>query len=292
MLNDPHIPLLLWWALEDKAVSDRERVLQLFDSPAAWQNPLAPEVHRGATEPPLHGGGERGGSADLYSAARRGAGPAETDLVIRGMDQALAGRHQPRSPELASQSADLWSTSGAEPYASPSWLTPGHPQAYERALQVIADSKAPAGKRIVLHRVLGQIGKSECVPTLWKLLADSEPGSPHGGAVSPAALPGPDHRRRRCWPLSADAAHPTWPSANLAVQQAGIGASVSRVRWTGAGSIPRKFPSIKCAASCCTTTGIHQLVEKHWGKIGQETAGEHGHGSTASNICSELAPAT
>src|SRR5205807_1785972 len=31
-VNDPFIPLLLWWAIEDKAVSDREQVLHLLDS--------------------------------------------------------------------------------------------------------------------------------------------------------------------------------------------------------------------------------------------------------------------
>src|SRR5439155_8065582 len=35
-LDDPYIPLLLWWAIEDKAISDRESVLGLLDSPSAW----------------------------------------------------------------------------------------------------------------------------------------------------------------------------------------------------------------------------------------------------------------
>jgi hypothetical protein len=39
-VNDPHIPLLLWWSVEDKAVSDREAVLGLLDTPEAWQRPL------------------------------------------------------------------------------------------------------------------------------------------------------------------------------------------------------------------------------------------------------------
>src|SRR5439155_4003 len=38
--GDPHVPLLLWWAVEAKANSDRERVLALFDSPDFWRLPL------------------------------------------------------------------------------------------------------------------------------------------------------------------------------------------------------------------------------------------------------------
>src|SRR5262249_4928234 len=39
-LNDPQIPLLLWWAVEDKAASDTELVLRLLDAAADWQTPL------------------------------------------------------------------------------------------------------------------------------------------------------------------------------------------------------------------------------------------------------------
>src|SRR5439155_4262790 len=38
--EDPHIPLLLWWAIEAKADSDREQVLELLDTPVAWHNAL------------------------------------------------------------------------------------------------------------------------------------------------------------------------------------------------------------------------------------------------------------
>ncbi len=40
-VDDPHLPLLLWWAIEDKVRSDREEVLQRFASRAAWQLPIA-----------------------------------------------------------------------------------------------------------------------------------------------------------------------------------------------------------------------------------------------------------
>src|SRR5262249_42590976 len=34
-VSDPHIPLLLWWAIEDKAISHREQILALLHDPAA-----------------------------------------------------------------------------------------------------------------------------------------------------------------------------------------------------------------------------------------------------------------
>src|SRR5262249_47363868 len=39
-VNDPFIPLLIWWAIEDKAATDRAQVSQILDSQAAWHNVL------------------------------------------------------------------------------------------------------------------------------------------------------------------------------------------------------------------------------------------------------------
>ncbi|HEY1858955.1 MAG TPA: HEAT repeat domain-containing protein [Gemmataceae bacterium] len=38
--GDPHIPLLLWWAIEDKAIAHRDLVLGLLDKPEMWKKPL------------------------------------------------------------------------------------------------------------------------------------------------------------------------------------------------------------------------------------------------------------
>ena len=40
-MQDPRVPLCLWWALESKAVSDRDAVLAVFDDPKVWDHPLA-----------------------------------------------------------------------------------------------------------------------------------------------------------------------------------------------------------------------------------------------------------
>src|SRR5207248_7498756 len=39
-VSDPHIPLLVWWAIEDKAISHREQVLALLEDPASWRAPI------------------------------------------------------------------------------------------------------------------------------------------------------------------------------------------------------------------------------------------------------------
>src|SRR5690606_28776407 len=47
-VQDPDIPLLVWWALESKAISDREELLALFGEREFWDHPIMLEtiLHR------------------------------------------------------------------------------------------------------------------------------------------------------------------------------------------------------------------------------------------------------
>src|SRR5262249_40622786 len=39
-VNDPHIPLLLWWAIESKAISHRDQVVALLQNAESWRMPI------------------------------------------------------------------------------------------------------------------------------------------------------------------------------------------------------------------------------------------------------------
>ena len=97
--DDPFIPMLLWWAIEDKAISDRDAVLGLLDSPEAWRAPI---VRRFIVERLARRYVDEGGEADLKACARLLAaapGQAETDLLLRGIDKSLEGRRLEKAPE-------------------------------------------------------------------------------------------------------------------------------------------------------------------------------------------------
>src|SRR5262249_15385096 len=38
--DDPYVPLMLWWALESKALSDADEVLAFCGRPEAWHDPV------------------------------------------------------------------------------------------------------------------------------------------------------------------------------------------------------------------------------------------------------------
>ncbi len=102
-LGDPHIPLLLWWAIENKAVSDRPRVLAMFNHAAAWQQPMIARhimprlTQRYAAE---------GTEADLAIVAQlieNAPNPAERERLLTAVGEAFKGRQIENIPPALRQ---------------------------------------------------------------------------------------------------------------------------------------------------------------------------------------------
>jgi putative membrane-bound dehydrogenase-like protein len=275
-VDDPHIPLLLWWAIEDKAVSDRERVLQLLDSPAAWQNPL---IRRFIVQRLSRRYMAAGTEADLLTCARLLAmapGPAEADLIIRGMEKALEGRRLQAVPDaLTRQLARQWSTSKPSLALISLGLRLNDRQAYEHALPLALDSKLSAKDRTFLIEVLGQIGNRGCVPSLLKLLGESEPAAIRMAALS-ALQPYPD-------PTITEAVLAAYPKMSSSLRGRAQTLLCNRPASARAfleavdkGRINPKEVSFDQVRRILLhhDAEIQRLVEKHWGKIGQEPPGQ------------------
>jgi putative heme-binding domain-containing protein len=275
-VDDPHIPLLLWWAIEDKAVSARERVLHLLDSPAAWQNPL---LRRFIVTRLSRRYMAAGTEEDLLTCARLLAmapGSAEADLVIRGMEKALEGRRLQSVPDaLSQQLARLWSAKKPSLPLISLGLRLNDPMAYERALQLILDAKLSTKDRTFLIEILGQIGNPGCVPAVLKLLGQSQPTAIRMAALS--ALQGFSGG------TITDAVLAAYPKMSSALRGRAQTLLCSRAASTRAfleavdkGTInPKEVPFDQVRRMLLHHDGeIQRLVEKLWGKIGQEPPGE------------------
>jgi hypothetical protein len=66
-VDDIHIPLLIWWAIESKADNDREAVLALFSDKAFWDQPL---VSKHLSERLMRRYAATGQRKDLLTAAK------------------------------------------------------------------------------------------------------------------------------------------------------------------------------------------------------------------------------
>jgi putative membrane-bound dehydrogenase-like protein len=274
-VQDPHIPLLLWWAIEDKAVSDREQVVGLLDTPAAWQTPL---IRRFIVERLGRRYLAEGTEAGVAACARLLAmapGTADCDLVIQGMEKALEGRHLKQVPaSLAERITSLVQQQPANLTLTRLALRLGNPKAYERAVRLAADAKAPATQRLALIDVLGQIGNAGCVPALLELIGDSQPASIRQAALA-ALQPFQD-------PAIADTVLARYPQMPAALRSRAQSLLFSRPASTLKFLLAvdsERIASKEVGPDQLRRIALHHdaqidsLVEKHWGKFSPATAG-------------------
>jgi putative membrane-bound dehydrogenase-like protein len=275
-VSDPHIPLLLWWAVEDKAISDRDRVLALLDSGETWQMPL---IRQTLIERLGRRYMAEGGEADFATCARLLAaapGPDEVKLLVQGMDKALEGRQLPKVPAvLEKQLSDLWTKQNSSPLLVRFALRLGSPQGYERALAIVADAKAPAADRSNLIEVLGQTAKPECIPVLLRVLSEGKGDEVRGAALA-ALQPFAEERVTR-------AVLDAYPSLSAALRSKAQTLLCSRpasalafLQAVDAGKINSKevpLDPLRRVAGY-KDERLTKLIEKRWGKVGPQAAGE------------------
>ncbi|HWG43164.1 MAG TPA: PVC-type heme-binding CxxCH protein [Gemmataceae bacterium] len=163
--GDIHQPLLLWWAIESKSESDRERVTALFEDSAVWRMPLVRThlLHR-----LMRRYAAAGTRKDLLTCARLlrlAPGAEQSKQLLRGFEEAFHGRPLGNLPtELAEALAK---------YAGSSivlGLRQNRPEAVEKALAVLADVKADANQRLQYVQILSEVKQPKALPVLLELV--------------------------------------------------------------------------------------------------------------------------
>ncbi len=184
--GDPFIPLLLWWAVEDKAVANRQLVLQLVADKQAWQRPLVRDTIAGRLARRFAAEDTEQGYATCARLLALAPGAAEIDLLIREMEQEFQGRRLEKiPPAMENPLAELWEKGPPNPALVQFMLRLGSPAALGGALELIADRMAATDQRISLLRAVGESRQVESVAVMLKLLDAQEPA-----AIRAAALAG------------------------------------------------------------------------------------------------------
>jgi putative membrane-bound dehydrogenase-like protein len=166
--GDIYLPLLLWWAIESKCESDRDRVLALFEDSEVWRLPMVRThlLHR-----LMRRYAATGARKDLLICARllRLAPDAESGKrLLRGFEEAFQGRPLGNLPaELAEA---LAKHAGSSVVLG---LRQGRPEAVEKALAVIANDKADGNERLQYVQILGEVKQPKAVPVLLGIIERS-----------------------------------------------------------------------------------------------------------------------
>ena len=168
----------MWWAIEDKALSDREEVLQRFASATAWQLPIA----RSTVIERL---------ARRYLAERSEAGyaacarileqaPTRDDVrrLVQAMEQDLSGPRLAKLPApLAPVLEKLWREDSSDPTLTRLALRLGSDEAFRRAESRMSDRSEPQAVRLTFISAVGQSPDDDTRRRLLPLLDETQKGS-------------------------------------------------------------------------------------------------------------------
>ena len=176
--GDVQMPLLIWWAIEDKAISDIDRVLQMVEAGDLWHRPIMTRfiIERLARRYLSEG---TNASADACAILLRHARREKTvDLVLGGMLQALSGQKRDNLPEsLVSAVTETVRLESANPRAIELALRLSVPGASTAAMKMAAGQTTLADDRIALLKALGESKTAEAIEGLLLVLAD-DPSDP------------------------------------------------------------------------------------------------------------------
>jgi putative heme-binding domain-containing protein len=274
-LADPHIPLLLWWAIEDKAISDREQVLKLADSAKAWNRPLM-RSNVGRLARRYLGEGKPEGYAACARLLAKAPTPAERERLIQAMEEQMEGLHLDKAPEalaavLKPRLAEERPGSALIRLALRLGLEAAYPLATARA----ADARREATERAGFIRLLGELKRPASLPALIERLGDKEPVPVRVAALS--AL------QRYETPEVATAIVERYPKMTPALREQARDVLVSRSSWSAnvltavaAGSLPAKdfSPEQVRRIFLHKDAKINDRAEKVWGQVRASTSRE------------------
>ena len=201
--HDPHLPLLIWWAVERHAIAATEEVLSAFADPPSWQTPIVREFVLGRLMRRLAGDGDKSalaGCGRLINAApddtqrRRMISEFDAGLKMLGRQKTprlplpenrFAVRQikpQPNNielkvvpPELISALADIWDDQTTDALSLRVSARLGNLAAMKQVVAIALDSDTHEKTRLEMLRILEELGDAgSCVEPSLSLLENSE----------------------------------------------------------------------------------------------------------------------
>jgi len=267
--TDKHLPLLLWWALESKATSDRAAVLELLKDSALWRTPLFSQhlISRLGQRYTAERTDENLSTAAQLLAL---APTLEAqDELIKGMEAGLQGDRVTSVPEaLQKQVASVW---GARPHTAALVsfaLRLNYADAGPAAVEILAQPKISAAERRSLLELLAERRVEAAVPVITQLLKAEKSDNAKLDLLNALA--------RFNAPEVGQTIIDLLPSFSSKVRSAGINALSSRADWARSllelvdrGQVKKEQLSVGnlLAIQKLGDPQVDQLLKKHWGNL-------------------------
>jgi putative membrane-bound dehydrogenase-like protein len=282
-VDDPLIPLLVWWAIEKSALDRAGTISSIFiqhrDHPLFRKYLMERIVQRYmASKTPL---GYRAVEeflvfSSLDSPDRNHNVQADLQPILSGMEKALIAKQLSQvPPELEQQIERLWQNYPNHPLAIRVLIRMNYPKAKAQLLKLLRSSSTKEPDRLSLIELLGQLNKPEYVPTLLDLLKSAQKESLRLSLLS-ALQAYPD-------PQITDVVltnYPQW-SGNVRSRAKSLllarpDSALKFLQAIDAGKISPKELSLDQLRplTAFNREQITTIIEKHWGRIAPQTSGE------------------
>ena len=267
--EDAHIPLLLWWAVEQHAVVDVADTVARFTTAAAWGSGMVRSTISGRLVRRLIAA--KNTEADAACAQLIASAPSEKarQPLLAALDLALSERRGDAvAPSLARLVVDLADHAPGDATLTRLAARTGHHAALERARATAANSQAAAGDRLTMIDFLGEMRDRPSMRTFLNLLNHDE--------ASPKALMEAGFRALGPFddPAIADSLVALYPRKGPAWRARARDLILSRVSWARIyltaiddGTISASDVTLDQLGSFATLRepGLAALVKKHWG---------------------------
>ncbi len=218
---DPHIPMLLWWAMEDKAISRRDAILRAFTTTELWNKAIVQKTvlqrlaRRWAAQPSTDN------QSALLKLLHAAPGAADRKIIFAGIAEAFEGREiRDLLPELTKELA----TSGDLELA----LRAGDVSAHDEAIRLIESEEASlTPRRVKVIELLAQVGRPEDAAPLLAVVQKTKVT-----AVRNAAIAALGRFEEPSVGQQLAAFYPKLP-ADRATRAAAINVLANRASWAG-----------------------------------------------------------
>lgn len=184
--KDPHIPLLIWWGIESKATSDRELVLELFNTPESWKHPILRDTVMGRLAQRYSAEPTPENLQALAKLLERAPGDAERKILLDGLNAAFAGRSIPKLPkEFAQQLLASSNAADETPTTIALRMRLGDKLATDYVLKFVQDdAEKQQNQRIEYLALLGEVGPKDAGPVLLKVALNDQSHSARRAALT------------------------------------------------------------------------------------------------------------
>jgi putative heme-binding domain-containing protein len=174
-VDDPQIPLLLWWALEAKYAGRNGRangddLLRFVSARELWGLPLVQKHILARTMRRFASDGSPQAMLGCLKLLELSPGKEQSAELLKGFEQAFEGRAMPPlPPELLAAIA----RAGGDTLQID--LRQGQAGAVQRAWAIVSNAKEKLSKRLTLIRILGELKRTDDAPQLIALMKQKDP---------------------------------------------------------------------------------------------------------------------